>query len=76
MRASRNDSRRIPGQKGRNRKVGHDDDRIVTIAVDLASGRYEGPAKIIDRDKLEVEFIWHGRTHLCMITKAEIVKNG
>lgn len=45
----------------------------ITISVDLASGRYEGPATIVDPEMLVVEFPWRGNPKWrCLITKADI----
>jgi hypothetical protein len=48
------------------------DARVITIAIDLANGRYEGPAKVIDEAKHVVAFPWQGEAwHQCWLSDSE-----
>ncbi len=48
--------------------------RTVTISVELNSGKYEGPARIIDEERMIVSFPWKGKkNHHCLIAKSEII---
>lgn len=46
----------------------------VTVSIDLASGRYEGEAKLVDPKRLIVQFPWEGnKNHQCWICEREVV---
>ena len=61
--AYRRRHRKLPREQASGGAGHHKNARIITIAIDLASGRYEGPATVIDEEKRIVTFPWKGNPH-------------
>ena len=68
----RGDNRKIPRSKKRSGAGNCLNGRVIAIAVDLSSGKYEGPATIVNAERCAVKFPWQGnKNHTCWLATEE-----
>jgi hypothetical protein len=73
MRTTRHEPRKLSRDQGEDNQQRLDDVGPIAIAVNLASGIYAGPAVLIDRRLMKVEFPWsNAKRHQCLISSRDV----